>query len=430
MRTFLKDKKTLRVCRIYRMLRENAKRRHLSFHTPGHKRGKWDVTELSFSDNLASPTGCIALAQEEIASLLGANGSFLLTDGSTSGVLSMLHAARALGVKRVAAPVLSHKSFLNGCKLLSLTPVWFPTRTLGGVPLPTAVSDFSSSLNEADALFLTSPDYYGNIPDLQRIRDICRENGKLLLIDGAHGGHLRFERTLYAGAYADLWVDGVHKSLPAFTQGAVVSARTEAGVKALAEAVDIFRTTSPSYPVMASVEYAVKYPRNERLERAATELALSLKNARFGGDWTKLCVQTPRADGVKAALEKRGIYPEFSDGNVICFYLSPATKIREFKTLKRILKRLEKQTALERGTEVERVHAPLVLTEEQQNKGVEEIDLARTEGRICAKACGLFPPCLPLLFVGERIGKEKVERLLKAEQTFGLNGNKITVVKE
>ena len=66
MRKFLKDKKTLKTCRIFSMLSTHARGKHLSFHTPGHKVGRWDITELSFSDNLASPTGCIALAEREI----------------------------------------------------------------------------------------------------------------------------------------------------------------------------------------------------------------------------------------------------------------------------------------------------------------------------------------------------------------------------
>ncbi len=93
MRRFLKDEKTLDTCRIFRMLEEH-KRKHISFHTPGHKCTEYDLTELSFSDNLASPVGCIAQAQKDIAEILGAAASFILTDGSTSGVYAMLHAAR------------------------------------------------------------------------------------------------------------------------------------------------------------------------------------------------------------------------------------------------------------------------------------------------------------------------------------------------
>ncbi len=426
MRKFLNNKKTLKSCRIFRMLATHAGRRHLSFHTPGHKVGRWDITELSFSDNLASPSGCIALAEEEIGAILGAKRSFILTDGSTSGVLSMLYAARSLGVQTIAAPTLSHQSFFNGVELLGLTPVLFQTKRLGDTPLPLDEGDFSNALQHADALFLTSPDYYGNIPDLSTVKRLCDEQGKLLLIDGAHGGHLHFERKLYAGQYAHLWVDGVHKSLPAFTQGAVVSASTEKGAKALQTAVRIFRTSSPSYPMMASVEYAVKYPRNLWLEKEATALALSLQNAYFGGDWTKLCVRFQNAELIKNALEKKGIYPEFIDGNLLMFYLSPATKKRDFLRLKKLLKALENEGLPFPNTNGEQSSAPFVFNKLTET---EEVELQNAEGRICACVCGLFPPCLPLFLKGETITKEKIEKLLKAPSTFGLQGNTITVVK-
>ena len=126
MEKFLKDKKTLEACKIYQMLRAHACENHISFHTPGHKVGEWDITELSFSDNLSCPRGCIAEAGRDIATILGATKSFILTDGSTAGVLSMLQAAKSLGVKTIAVCEASHKSVFNGCMVLGLTPLVYP----------------------------------------------------------------------------------------------------------------------------------------------------------------------------------------------------------------------------------------------------------------------------------------------------------------
>ena len=86
MNTFLTDKNVLADCKIYQMLLVHAQKEHLSFHTPGHKIGAWDITELSFSDNLSCPRGCIAEAEKDLAKSLGAERSFILTDGSTAGV--------------------------------------------------------------------------------------------------------------------------------------------------------------------------------------------------------------------------------------------------------------------------------------------------------------------------------------------------------
>ncbi len=414
------------------MLKRSAKKPHLSFHTPGHKRGKWDLTELSYTDNLSAPAGCIREAEEDIARILGAKKSFILTDGSTCGVFSALYAAKALGVKKIALSASSHKSLFHGCELLGLTPLVFESRTdERGIPLPPDLlylqAGFAAGLKAADALFLTSPDYYGNIPDLAAFRSFCEAQGKLLLIDGAHGGHLHFDRR-HAGSYADIWIDGVHKSLPALTQGAVVSAKSEKCAAALQAGVERFRTTSPSYPVMASVEYAVKYPENPTLEGWVRAFANTCERAVLNEDWTKLCILFgENAFIAHAALENKGIYPEFCDGNIVEFYLSPATKTRHFRKLKRVLAGImQKYPYIEKKT-LQRNPAPLLCV---QNLPTEWVNLEDAAGRICANACGLFPPCAPLIEVGEKITEEKIALLLKAVNVYGLIDKKILAVKD
>lgn len=423
MNKFLKNKKVLADCKIYTMLSSAAKKKHLSFHIPGHKIGKWDITELSFSDNLSSPRGCIRDAENDIAKILGAKKSFILTDGSTSGVLSIFYAATLLNAKKFVVIEPCHKSVYNACEVLKISPLAF-----------LSAEDFfkrTELLDLADGVFCTSPDYYGNVLDLEKFRRLCDERDKLLLIDGAHGGHLHFEKALYAGAYADMWVDGVHKNLPAFTQGAVVSARTEKYAEVLRKAVDVFRTTSPSYPIMASVEYAVKYPRNFALETAVKAFAEKYSSYILPTkDWTKLCVFFgKKAFDVEKELERKGIYPEFCDGKIITFYLSPATKLRDFKKLCKTLEELFKRYPFIKKDE-NQIPAPTILSEMNENKGVERIDLSQAENRIAANDCGLFPPCTPLIRRGEKIAKDKIQLLQKAHNVFGLDNDKILVYKE
>jgi lysine decarboxylase len=427
MKTFFKDKTLLKNCKIYEMLAAHSKAKHLSFHTPGHKFGKWDITELSFSDNLSDPSGCILKAEEDIAKILGAEKSFILTDGSTSGILSMLYAAKSLGVRALAFPTSSHKSVYNACALIGLKAVTFDQSVSeNGLPLPPTLREISKALEYADGLLLTTPDYYGNIPPLNEIRSLCNEQGKPFLIDGAHGGHLHFDKTLYAGEYADMWVDGVHKSLPAFTQGAVVSARTEKFVTPLKNGVDIFRTTSPSYPIMASVEYAVKFPRNESLETKVKVFAESHPEfLTVNEDWTKLLLRISDPFDVQKQLEQAGFYPEFCDGNVIMFYLSPATKKGDFDAL---CKRLERLIKTVKPSQFHAV-TPSVFEQITDTDETEWVELDQAKNRVCAKTCGLFPPCVPLLQRGEIIPQSKIELLKKADNTFGIQDNKILVVK-
>ncbi len=432
MRRFLRNRKVLKDCKIYKMLAENAKKKHLSFHTPGHKVGAWDITELSFSDNLSAPSGCILGAERDLAKILGASKSFILTDGSTSGVLAMLYAVKVLGAKRVAFCADSHKSVYNGCKALGLEALVFPAKTKGNVPLPYTMdelkADFSAYLEKADALMVTSPNYYGTLADLSAIRKYCDETGKLLIVDGAHGGHLRFFQNAYAGAFADFWVDGAHKCLPALTQGAVVSARDEKTASALKEGVDVFRTTSPSYPIMASVEYAVKYPRNLSLERAVEEWKKATARVLKNDDVYKIVALFGKnAFSVEKELEEKGVYPEFCDGNAVMFYLSTATRKKDFSRLKKILKALFEKYPFEEEKGVQPVPAPSVLS---KNGETEWVEMEKAEGKICAQRCGLFPPCTPLLYEGEKIERAKLELFLKANHRFGTIDGKILVFKD
>ncbi len=322
-------------CRIAAMLR--AQKKHVSFHTPGHKRAGADITELSYSDDLSSPRGAIAEAERDLAAILGAAASFLLTDGSTCGVHAMLYALRAAGAKRIAAPVFSHPSVSRGCEILGLKLCPIPQKTVRGIPAQPQKEEIAAALEEADALLLTSPDYYGFFAPLEEAAALCRGAGKPLAVDGAHGSHLHFTAA-HAGKFADLWVDGAHKSLPALTQGALVSAKEKKWAEKLREGALCFRTTSPSYPIMASVEYAFKYPRNEKIERAAEAFKCAhgcVKN----DDWSKILVPFgERSHEAARYLEAHGVYPEFDDGNYLMFYLSPCTKERELKKLSRLLK--------------------------------------------------------------------------------------------
>ncbi len=400
---FFKEKSTKKSCHIYQMLK-GQKGKHLSFHTPGHKQKGFDITELVYSDNLACPRGCIAQAERDIAQILGASKSFILTDGSTSGVFSMLQAAKTLGARKMFVIEPAHQSVYNACAVLGLNILTTETG--------------------ADAILCTSPNYYGNVSNLAALRALCDREEKLLLVDGAHGGHLHFDKSLYAGAFADFWVDGVHKSLPALTQGAVVSARTENQAAALCEAVKLFRTTSPSYPIMASVEYAVKYPRNEKLEALVKAYADGQQRITLASDWTKFCARFGKnAFEVEKFLRQKGVFAEFCDGDTVCFYLSPATKKSEFKKLCKMLEIAFEKYPFEM---VQRNPAPLVFKE----TAGEWIELTKSENRVCAANCGLFPPCTPLIKKGEMITKDKIELLQKANNVYGLNDNKIFVHRE
>jgi arginine/lysine/ornithine decarboxylase len=427
-------------------------------HMPGHKAtGQFksyfpvapiDFTELSFSDDLNCPTGAIWRAQEDLAQILGAKKAYITTDGSSSGVMAMVYVASKFGNKLIV-PRSSHKSVFNACRIMGVEPVIVQGDEYEGVLLyPQSEEIEKLIVNDVNiaGMLITSPDYYGNIAPLDEYAAILKKYDRLLLCDGAHGAHLALneERADYCGVYADMWVDGAHKTLPTLTQGAIVLVENTKLIQYAEEALSIFRTTSPSYPIMASVEYGVKYFLNnpKLLARAKEDVAKFKEDMSAfafypSRDWTKIALDCKpldiSADIVASQLEKRGIYPEMNDGRYILFYLSPAIEGWQLAELKGAIiwiagQKKYKNTYVERKSlpATDRTYSFLYALKQKW----EWVDLKQSVGKMCAENAGISPPCLPVVIAGEIISQQAVDLLSTSKKTFGIDGGKIKVVKK
>lgn len=426
-------------------------------HVPGHKNAgdfksrfpvaAIDLTELDFTDDLSCPAGAIKRAQNDIAAIIGAKRAYITTDGSSSGVLAMLYVAAAYGNK-IIVPRNSHKSVFNGCRLMNLEPVIVQGAEVEGVlapPSPELIETLIVNDVNISGMIIASPDYYGNIAPLGQYAEILKKHGRLLFVDGAHGAHLAFneKREGYAGGYADMWVDGAHKSLPVLTQGAVVAVNDEKLAARTEEALSVFRTTSPSFPVMASVEYGYKYFLNnpkflQRAKAALSELKNSLGSMAFypSQDWTKLAVDF-KPLGIspylaQAYFEKKGIYPEMNDGRYLLFYLSPSIEPRHLSEFKSVLlsacaskKMKNTYKDVPPVPSAERTYSFLYAYRQKS----EWVPLKSAVGRMCAENAGITPPCLPVVIAGEMVSEQAVLALSKAKSTFGVTDGMIKVVK-
>ena len=446
---------------IYGALKKYRRIHPARFHMPGHKADKkrfpffkdaaLDITELSFSDCLENPDGLISAAEGDVAEILGAKRSFFLTDGSSSGVWAMLYCVKRRGGKVVMARG-AHKSAYNACGVLGIEPYLLKGNELDGIPLPPSaaeIEDVFKKEKDVSAVLVTSPDYYGNISDYAAIRRICDRYGKLFLIDGAHGAYLRFDPDgahSYAGEFADAWVDGAHKTLPSLTQGALLNANREDILSDLREGVGLFRTTSPSYPIMASIEYGVKYlaehgaALTDALKRELSLMKMRLKKRgilfyegsetlQFAVDFGGMGISPYLAE---EQLEKRRIYPEMNDGRYILFYLSPLTRAAHLARLERAIRRIAKQRPLkdtyepkpETVTGIKKFSYLTALTFRK-----ESVPVAQSAGRICARNVGVTPPCVPVVVAGEQITDQAAALLEEAKHTFGIVDGKIEVIK-
>ena len=443
---------------ILSQLKKYAGRDRLRFHMPGHKGAgafarvfpgaRLDVTELSFSDDLQSPAGVIAAAERDIAEIVGAKRAFIVTDGSSCGVMACVYAASRFGSKLIV-PRNSHKSVFNACRIFGVEPVIVQGETMAGTllpPDPELIKKLVVNDVNIAGMIITSPDYYGNIAPLDDYAAVLRPQGRKLFCDGAHGALLAVgeNRAGYCGAYADMWVDGAHKTLPALTQGAYVCVNDQSLLGVAAEALDMLRTTSPSYPVMASVEYGVKYYKNHpelyaRARSAAAAFKSSLSAFTFypSADWAKLAVDFKplgvSPDVVRERLEKKGIYAEMSDGRHLLFYLSPATTKGWLERLAVALIEVADNKKL-RGTYKD---VPLTLPQTARTYSYlyalrapfEWVPVKDSAGKMCAGNAGVTPPCLPVVIAGEIISEQAVRLLSCGRGTFGITDGMIKVVK-
>ena len=441
---------------IYSQLNKNKNKNRLRLHMPGHKNdaefrklfpvSPIDITELPYSDDLNCPDGVIKAAQNDIAEIVGAKRAYITTDGSSSGIFAMMFVASRFGNK-IIVPRNSHKSVFNACRFFNLEPVIVQGREFNGVLLPPDPQLIERLIvNDVNiaGMIVASPDYYGTAAPLEEYAIILKSRNKLLLCDGAHGAHLALDesRSHYCGVYADMWVDGAHKTLPVLTQGAYVCVNNEWLIPLAEEAMSMVRTTSPSYPIMASVEYGVKYYANNPGRYAAAKAAV--KNFREGmegftfypsTDWTKLAIDFEplgiSPDLVEKKLQRKGIYAEMNDGRYLLFYLSPAVTANQLNQLKRALIFITSRRKL-KNTYTPR--PPIVISERTYSylyalrSRAEWVPLERSVGRMCAQNVGITPPCFPVIVAGEIISPRAVEALLKAPKTFGLTDGNIKVV--
>lgn len=428
-------------------------------HMPGHKgnvafknifpSAGVDITELSFSGCLESGEGVVRKAEENVAEILSAGASHMVTDGSTSAILSLLYAMRKMGDK-VIIPRISHKSVYNALKLFGLEPIFLECDVVEGIPMQRVeLLEDLLKIEGVAGVMLTSPDYYGLTPNLPLASALCKKAGKLLFVDGAHGGHLAFcDYSLYAGGYADAWVDGVHKTLPCLTQAAVLNVNNEGLFPLVEEGLGIFRTTSPSYPIMASIEYGVYYAEAEgkiafeRLFSAVDNLKADLIKAGYVflnvQDRAKVVLDCEGSgvdcNALVSFMEEEGVFIEFADGRYAVMMVSLHTEFKDLERLKAtLLKYRGKNTNPPQNTQklqffnAKTTRATGYLT--ATNAVWELVSIADAVGRVSAINCGFFPPCYPIITAGEVFTQEIVCALANSENVFGLTDGKIKVVK-
>lgn len=409
-------------------------------HMPGHKgRGELgcealDITEVPGADDLACPEGVILASEENTTELFGSRHTFYAAGGSSQCVKAMLHLAylfRPEGAgNRILAARNAHKSFLHGCALLGLEPVWlrpeFPS-PLCSCPVSPEALDLALDAGERPfAVYITSPDYLGGVQDIPALAEACHRHGLPLLVDNAHGAYLKFlERSRHPlDLGADLCCDSAHKTLSALTGAAYLHVARDAMAAYEAEArrsLAAFGSSSPSYLILQSLDLCADrldkdYPALiQETARRVAALARELGIDPPLGDPLKLAI--PAADfgctGFELASCLRGwrAVAEYADADWLVLMFSPLLGSDACDIVRRALpqRRPSPRRPLSLPAPGEKVLSP------REALLARRVSLPVSEcvGRVCADAAVSCPPAIPVAVCGERITPEAA-RLMEA----------------
>lgn len=438
---------------------------------PGHKlgagipegalkeAGSIDLTEIPGTDNLHYPDGIIREAQELAAGAFGADETYFLVNGSTCGIQAAIMTVCKPGDSLIVGRD-CHKSVISGMILagvqaIYVKPVFNSFFGVGTVITPEAVRAAMAENPGAAGLLITRPNYYGVCSEIEKIAEIVHSFGKVLMVDEAHGAHLRFNKELPACSMdggADICIQSAHKTLPAFTQGAYLHVKGDrTDRERLRFNLRLLQTSSPSYIIMASLDVAravMQWEGNELLDKTLgyierfygnvshqNGLEILKENSIEGGslDKTRLVLNF-RKMGItgffagEALRARNNIQVEMSDYyNIICI-ATVADRSGSFDALAEALKAFPGAD----GPRSEKaVMQPADLPIPRQAVSFNEIRYAvgkmikidACAGRVSMSMITPYPPGIPVICPGEVISEEALEYLKSIYASGGtING--------
>ena len=421
-------------------------------HMPGHKGcgalgfEQYDITEIDGADVLYSPEGVILKSENNATKLFKTAHTYYSTEGSTLCIKAMLAIATNGKRKTVLAARNVHKAFLYGAALLDLNVEWlYPQESkhiCSCVVSAEALKNKLQGMPELpSAVYVTSPDYLGNVQDIKGLAEVCHEFDVPLLVDNAHGAYLGFlkksQHPIHLGA--DMCCDSAHKTLPVLTGGAYLHVGKKAPKAFCDNArrfLSVFASTSPSYLIMQSLDLCNAELSEEfrdklsKTEECVTELKTELLAHGFsllGDEPLKITVDCAGAglDGEQVAenLRQNAVECEFCDRDVVVLMFSPSTDGDAFLRVKTAL--LSQMIAENTDREFPKTAVPTKAMSIREALFAEQetVKVQNALGRVCAAPNVACPPAVPPIMSGETITDDVVKIL----NYYGIK--KIDVVK-
>ena len=460
-------------------LRDYADTDTYPFHMPGHKRNmdgfenpyNIDITEITGFDDLHHADGIIKEAQQRAAKLYGADRCYYLVNGSTCGILSAISATTKKGDKIIVARN-CHKSVYHALYLRELQPVYvYPEVSdynIQGQIRKEDIQEILEQNTDIKAVIITSPTYDGVVSDIAEIAKLVHAYNIPLIVDEAHGAHFGLDESMPQNAInlgADCVIVSIHKTLPAFTQTALLLVNEgKADCQKIEEFLDIYETSSPSYILMAGIEKCIRimtenskelfavlnqnldgfYKKMQALQKLHVLIEEDFKDKAFEFDRTKILISTENTDitghQLKEILTDRyQIELEMSCEN---YALAIATVMDEEDGFRRLAEAL---IEIDSNCNIQKTSCSIreIYTKPERKYEIHEIDnfskekvsLQQAEGKISSEYIYFYPPGIPILVPGERINSQNIkaieEAIAQGIEVYGLTENKmIFILKE
>lgn len=444
-----------------------AAQERFSFHMPGNRHGKsfpgwlrdnlWslDTTELAQTGDIQNPTGKVQQAMDLAASFFGAGHTRFVTTGTTTSLLTALATACPYGSELIL-PRRVHQTLLHGTALLNLTPIWAEIRE--GEQVEQALLRTLKANPQARALFVTSPGYDGRTVCLTELVQLADRCGTIIIVDEAHGSHFAAAPDLLPPSAlaqgADLVAMSAHKTLPALTPASYLhighKALATGKIKAdkLGQMLKVFQTSSPSFVIAATLDYARWWLEHHGRRAVENLLALiaaldrslppAIKRIQLPGsdplrltyDYSRTGLSRPQ---VNAIFDAGRVDPELVDLTRIILIPALDTTQDETKALAAVLQTVGSTAP---GTVPVQIDPAAIAEEALFDQAPPSavpcsavlfgdlkktaIPLHEADGRIAAEAIVPYPPGIALIWPGEIITADRIraiKRFLAADIT-------------
>lgn len=423
---------------IVSFLRSYQEKSPVRMHMPGHKGAgilgfeEMDLTEIYGADELFAAEGIIKESEQNASSLFGCP-TYYSTQGSTLCIQTMCtilcQDAKSKGKKpKILAGRNAHRSFIHAAALLDFDIEWLYGNS-DYLSCKIHAEDLEKAIIESHptAVYLTNPDYLGNLLDIKSLASVCKKHNVLLAIDNAHGAYLRFlEPSLHPiDLGADLCCDSAHKTLPVLTGGAYLhlsESLNQVWKNDVKHFMEYFSSTSPSYLIMASLD-ATNEVLDTTFKKSLSECIQrvdGLKNTLIqhgytilSGEPMKITISTKEfgytGNEIANLLMECDIYPEFYDSDYIVSMPSPYNTKDDLKRLETCLCGIERKPIL--------INKPPKLEQSKKAMNVRQalfsssitLDVSKSLGQVCSSVTVSCPPAILPVIPGEVISESSIE---------------------